>query len=142
MLCRPIKQREPCTCHVEYDRQIKFPPKPWLTKLLNCFTNLREVYLRLEDSVGAATDYERLHFITEFPCLLKGCKALKRLSVEIPMMTWMLGDEQDRGHMKGAEHRSKILQGMMIRLNDRLGVQGEQIKDVNEGLKNHAQVWE
>ncbi|PMD40236.1 hypothetical protein L207DRAFT_528610 [Hyaloscypha variabilis F] len=59
------------------------------TGKLHCFTssflpveNLREFHLSIDGRYGAS-DGDILHFITQFPFWIEGCKALSKLTVEL-----------------------------------------------------------
>jgi hypothetical protein len=68
--------------------------------------------------------YNAAHFLTEFPFWMEGCKALSKVTVELPIC---------RGFLR-TEERSRIIFGMMKRLYKKVGVEGRYVRTTEYGM--------
>jgi hypothetical protein len=68
-------------------------------------------------------------FITQFPYWLEGCQNLSELLVEIPFGSVSLFD------------RKRQLQGLMTRICNKVGVQGQLVRSFRGGGDVRAELW-
>ncbi|KAG4434480.1 hypothetical protein IFR05_010023 [Cadophora sp. M221] len=93
-------------------------------------TNLREVYLSL-DLDNNVCQSQMTKFMTQWLFWLQGCKALKKLTVEIPVASWMID----------APSRARNIDGLVRRIFQKTGVQGRYVEQVGERFHEEADVW-
>jgi len=91
------------------------------------------LYVNLDIGVDKG---DMVRFITEFPFWLEGCTALTRLTVEIPVASWIFHSNNG-----GDLRRTAIVKGMMRRFNEKIGVQGEYVETVDGTWSETADIW-
>ena len=101
----------------------------WYTEQFLRASSLREVHLFLNLDDNSVVQFDMEQFITEFPYWLEGCKALSKLTVEIPIVNV---DESDR---------RRALDGLMTRIRKKTGVKSQFIKVVGQKWHEMAEVW-
>jgi hypothetical protein len=70
-------------------------------------------------------------FVTEFPFWLEGFKGLSKLTVEIPVVRWIIETNRHSG----------VVHSMMNRIRKKVGIQGQFVEMVGEKWFEDAEVW-
>ncbi|KAH7390269.1 hypothetical protein BKA64DRAFT_119296 [Cadophora sp. MPI-SDFR-AT-0126] len=111
-------------------RHSGFQKPKFMTTPLRSATNLREVYLEF-DLDNSVNQCYMSPFITQWPLWLEGCTALSVVTVEIPIASWMVTSES----------RKRNLDGLVKRIAQKVGVQGQFIEQIGERFHEYREVW-